>query len=348
MRAITIEPGVADSLRLEELEEPAADPSRLLVRTLAVGICGTDMELVAGEYGSAPPGHQRLVIGHESLGVVEEAPPESGFSVGDRAVGIVRQADPVPCPCCAAGEWDMCRNGRYTEHGIKEVDGFAAERFRIAPEYAVRVDDGLGLCGVLIEPASVLAKAWEHIERIGQRAHWEPRTVLVTGAGPIGLLAALFAIQRGLEVTVFDRNQQGPKPDLVRALGARHTSRPLEESKMRPDVVLECTGAPAVVASVLGMTAAGGIVCLTGVSSAGRRLPVDVGLLNRVMVLENDVVFGSVNANRRHYRAAAAALARADRGWLDRLITRRVPLARWQEAYRREDGDIKTVLDFTL
>ena len=84
------------------------------------------------------------MLGHESLGEVIEAPPGSGFAAGDRVVGIVRRPDPVPCPACAAGEWDMCRNGRYTERGIKGLHGFGAERFRIEPEFAVKVDPALG------------------------------------------------------------------------------------------------------------------------------------------------------------------------------------------------------------
>jgi len=344
MRAITLEPGVAGSARLDRIDEPARDPALLHVRVRAVGVCGTDIELMEGRYGWAPPGKRRLVIGHESLGVVEDAPPGSGFKAGDLVAGIVRRPDPAPCPNCAAGEWDMCINGRYTEHGIKEVDGFAAERVQIEPRFAVRVDAALGLCGVLTEPTSVVAKAWEHIERLGRRAVWTPRRVLVTGAGPIGLLAALLGVQRGLEVTVLDRVADGVKPDLVRALGARYTSKPVEDLDYAPDIVLECTGVPAVLLGAMTRAAANGIVCLTGVSSGGHALSFDLGALNRSMVLENEVVFGSVNANTRHYRAAAEALARADRAWLERLITRRVPLEHWQDAYARRDGDVKTVL----
>ena len=94
----------------------------------------------------------------------------------------------------------------------------------------------------------------------------------------------------------------------------------------------------------MAATARNGIVCLTGVSSGGRAIDFDVGGLNRSMVLENDVVFGSVNANRRHYEAAAKALADADRDWLRALITRRVPLERWQEALERGPDDVKVVV----
>ena len=147
----------------------------------------------------------------------------------------MRRPDPVPCASCAAGEWDMCRNGQYTEHGIKGLHGFGAEYFRVDPGFAVPVDRSLGLAGVLIEPTSVVAKAWEHIDRIAARAVWRPSRVLVTGAGPIGLLAALLARQRGFEVHVLDRVTDGPKPALVRDLGATYHSeqRPGGRARLR-------------------------------------------------------------------------------------------------------------------
>src|SRR6266567_5658854 len=221
MRAITVRPGTANSARLEQVAEPRLAEGALLVRARALGVCGTDREIVSGEYGWAPPGEERLVLGHESLGIVEQAPHDSGFARGDWVVGIVRRPDPVPCPACAAGEWDMCRNGRYTERGIKQRHGYGAERYRLEPGFAVKVDPALGLLGVLLEPASILAKAWDQTERIGHRTGtWRPRILLVTGAGPIGLLAALLGAQRGFEVHVLDRVKEGRKPELVHALGA--------------------------------------------------------------------------------------------------------------------------------
>jgi len=347
VQALTVQPGVASSARLDEVPEPPAGDGSVLVRTLAVGICGTDSEIVAGHYGGAPPGSERLVLGHESLGLVESAPAGCGLATGDLVVGIVRHPDPVPCPSCAAGEWDMCRNGLYTEHGIKERHGFCAERFRMEPGFLVRVPHSLGALGVLLEPASVLVKAWQHIEHIGHRVQWQPARVLVTGAGPIGLLAALLAAARSLEVHVFDREREGPKPALVRALGAHYHAGALADvlAAAPPDVVLECTGAASVVLEVLHGSARGAVVCLVGVSPAGRRMSVDVGELNRDIVLENDVVFGSVNANRAHYEAAARALATADAGWLAALISRRVPLRSWADAFEKRRDDIKVVID---
>ena len=347
MRALTVRPGVAGSAQLRDMPEPPAEAGAVLVQAMALGVCGTDHEILAGQHGSAPPGQEYLVLGHESLGRVLEAPADSGLAAGDLVVGIVRRPDPEPCTNCAVGEWDMCRNGRYTEHGIKALHGFGAEQFRVAPSHAVRLDPGLDGVGVLLEPASVLAKAWEHIEQIGRRARWEPRRVLVTGAGPIGLMAALMGVQRGLDVHVMDIVTDGPKPGLVRDLGASYHVRDVEQACGGADVVLECTGVGQLVLDVMRCTARNGIVCLTGISSGKRTLGIDPAALNRSLVLENDVVFGTVNANRRHYELAANALARADREWLERVITRRVPLGSWQEALERRPGDVKTVIDLT-
>jgi threonine dehydrogenase-like Zn-dependent dehydrogenase len=309
-------------------------------------VCGTDREIAAGEYGWAPPGRERLILGHESLGRVRSAPDGSGFAAGDLVVGVVRRPDPRPCPACAHGEFDMCRNGQYTERGITELDGYGSEIWSVEPDYAVRLEPGLAETGVLLEPASVVAKAWDQVERIGARSYFAPRRVLVTGAGPIGLLAALLGVQRGLDVHVLDRGEGGPKARATAALGATYHSGPVARTaeRLRPDVIIEATGAPSVVFDAMAGTAAYGIVCLTGVSSAGRAISVDLGQANRTMVLENDVVVGSVNANPRHYAAAAQALAAADPGWLASLITRRVPLSRFAEALRADPDDIKVVL----
>jgi threonine dehydrogenase-like Zn-dependent dehydrogenase len=348
MYALTVEPGRADSGRLIDVPEPPLTDGALLVATSAIGVCGTDIEILSGAYGSPPPGEDRLTIGHESIGRVVDAPADSGFAAGDLVVGIVRRPDPVPCSYCRIGEWDMCRNGLYTERGIKQRHGYASERFRLEPEFAVKVDPSLGRLGVLLEPSSVVAKAWDHAERIGHRSRaWEPRTALITGAGPIGLLAALMGRQRGLDVHVFDRITEGPKPQLVRDLGATYHGGELSAiGTLEPDVIIECTGASPVIADVVTRTGPSGIVCLAGVSSGGHEIRLDLGKVNRRMVLENDVIFGSVNANRTHYELAAGALARADREWLGRLLTRVVPVHTWQEAFRRDAFDVKTVIDF--
>jgi threonine dehydrogenase-like Zn-dependent dehydrogenase len=345
MHALSVLPNHPDSARLDTLSHVPGDAAGLMLNPLCIGVCGTDAEIIRGDYGWAPPGRERLVLGHECVARVAET--ANGFQKGELAVPIVRRPDPVPCAACAADEWDMCRNGRYTEHGIKELDGFCAEQIRVRPDFLVWVPPQLATLAVLVEPTSVVAKAWEHIERIGRRAYWAPRRVLVTGAGPVGLLAALLGRQRGLEVTLFDRAADGPKPRLARALGAEYRTGEIGEllAASPPDIVLECTGAPPVVMEVLQHNARAAITCLVGVSASGPALPVDVGALNRAIVLENDVIFGTVNANRRHYEQATQALAQADQDWLQSLITRRVTLDRWPEAFERRADDVKVLLE---
>jgi threonine dehydrogenase-like Zn-dependent dehydrogenase len=240
----------------------------------------------------------------------------------------------------------MCRNGEYTERGIKQLDGYASERWTVEAAYAVRLDPRLADVGMLMEPTTVVAKAWEQVERVGARAWFEPRTALVTGAGPIGLLAALLGRQRGLDVHVLDQVTEGPKPDLVRDLGAtyHHDDIDAVTRRVRPDVVLEATAVPRLVLGAISGTGAYGVTVLTGVSSGGRKLPVDPGELNRTIVLENDAVVGSVNANLRHYAQAGEALSAADPDWLARLVTRRVPLERFADAFEARRDDVKVVL----
>ena len=254
--------------------------------------------------------------------------------------------DPEPCGACARGEFDMCRNGDYTERGIKEIDGYASEQWTVEADYAVKLDPGLEDVGMLMEPTTVVAKAWEQVDRVGARSWFEPKSVLVTGAGPIGLLAALLGVQRGLDVHVLDQVRGGLKPQLVHELGAHYHWADIDAvtERVKPDVVIEATGVPHLVFGAMAGTASYGVVCLTGVSSVGRSLRVDGGELNRDIVLENDAVVGSVNANLRHYAQAADALAAADLAWLERLVTRRVPLDRFEEAFERQDGDVKVVL----
>ncbi|MDP9443408.1 MAG: glucose 1-dehydrogenase [Actinomycetota bacterium] len=343
MRALTVRPGSGDPL-VEDVSEPDPALGSVLVDGLLVGICGTDHELLSGVYGEAPAGRERLVVGHESLGRVRDAGGADGLAEGDLVVGIVRRPDPEPCPACAAGDWDFCRNGRYTEHGIVRLDGFCAQRWREDPGHLVLVDPALGDAGVLLEPASVVAKAWQQVERVGDRGQWRPRTALVTGAGPVGLLAALLAVQRGLETHVLDLAEDGPKPALVSALGAEYHVGKADEVGLSPDVVIECTGAAPVVLAALSVVANAGVVCLTGVG-AGGRVAVDAAGLGTELVLENNVVVGTVNANRGHYESAAAALLDADHDWLERLITRRVPLERAVEALDPQEDDVKVVVE---
>lgn len=347
MRAIAIVPGRPETAAVIDLPEPPASDGSVLVRTRLIGICGTDSEIAHDGYGVPPPGEERLVLGHESLGEVLEAPEGSGLAPGDLVVGVVRRPDPVPCPACATDEWDMCQNGGFTERGIKGEHGYGSERFRLDPRFAVRLDTALGDLGVLLEPTTVVAKAWEHAEHIGARAWFEPKVALVTGAGPIGLLAALLARQRGLETYVVDRVTEGAKPGLVADLGAHYHAGPVAELPAEPDIVIECTGVPQVGIGAAERMAPGGVIALTGLSHEGLVMETRPGAMNNALVLGNRVAFGSVNAARRHYDQAGQALAQADPEWLARLITRRLPPDEWPSALERHPEDIKVVIDMT-
>jgi threonine dehydrogenase-like Zn-dependent dehydrogenase len=284
------------------------------------------------------------VLFHESLGRVREAPDGSGLAAGDLVAGVVRRPDPVPCEPCGKDQWDFCRNGKFTERGIKGHDGYGSQQWRVQPKFAIKLDAALGHLGVLLEPTSVVAKAWDQIDKISRRAAWTPATALVTGAGPIGLLAALIGRQRGLDVTVLDRVTDGPKPQMVRDLGASYVAS-LDDLKSPPDIVVEATGIGGLVFDVIGRAAPDAIVCLTGISSGTHTVELAPDAINKAMVLSNEVVVGSVNAGLANYAQAAAALSAADRDWLGQIITRTVPMAEWPKALQRQPDDIKVVVD---
>jgi len=346
MKAITVEPRKAGTVRFEEIPEPDLCDGSILVEAVASAVCGTDIEISEGKYGWAPPGQTRLVLGHESLGRVIDPGLSTLFKKGDLVAGLVRRPDPVSCPNCAVGESDMCRNGQYTERGIKEIHGFMSERWRIEPEYAIKVNPSLGIIGVLLEPTTVIIKALEQVMAVGQRAFWEPKTILVTGAGPIGLLAAGVVRLSGREVHVLDRVETGPKPELVRAIGATyHTGRVLDLG-FEPDVIVECTGVGSVIIDSIQKVAAGGVVCLTGVGTGGIATQA-IGDIAAAAVLKNNVLVGSVNANKRHWYKANERLVQLDQKWLRCLITRIEKPENFKQALERKPDDIKVVIQFS-
>jgi threonine dehydrogenase-like Zn-dependent dehydrogenase len=190
----------------------------------------------------------------------------------------------------------------------------------------------------------VVAKAWDQVTKISSRSATTATSALVTGAGPIGLLAALIGRQKGLDVTVLDRVTEGPKPSMVAELGATYITS-LDDLKVAPDVVIEATGVGQLVFDVIGRTAPDATVCLTGISSGTREVSIAAAAVNKAMVLSNEVVFGSVNAGLANYQQAADALAAADNDWLAKIITRTVPMASWAQALERQPDDIKVVVD---
>lgn len=332
-------------MRVESWPEPRAGEGAVLIETHWVGVCGTDRELAGGRYGAAPPGDERLVIGHEAVGTVLEAPEGSGLARGDWAVPIVRRPDTAPCSECASGEWQRCSDGRFTESGISGRHGFARERFRAPAAFVVKVPPALGVLGVLVEPTSTVENAWERTDVLTRELLRAPERVLVLGAGPIGLLAALLGIQRSLEVHVLDRVSAGPKPRLASALGAVYHDAPGPWLRRPWDLVFECTGAPELAADAIRWAGPNGVVCLVGIPS-GPGAPRAIGSVQREWVLENNAVLGTVSANRRHYQRAIGELAQADRGWLAELVTSAVPVEQWRRAVEAPASQIKSVLSF--
>lgn len=218
MKAITVVSGQPGQVQVSELPDPAPEAGTLLGQRRLLGICGTDVDIVENGYGWPPPGQGRPVIGHESPDAVAGAPAGSGFTAGELITGNVSRLDPVPCVPCGHGEWDFCRNGRYTERGSKELGGYAAQLWRIAPEYAIRLDPAarrrVARAGVGAGQSVGTGRAdlHPHLLAVPDRADHRCRAD--------GLFAALLGGQRGLQAHVLDRNDAEPKAKLVTGPGA--------------------------------------------------------------------------------------------------------------------------------
>jgi len=354
MKAFVVSPRRAGSGRLADVPQPPPAPDQALVRVVAVGVDGTDRELMRGEYGDAPPGEEDLIIGHESLGRVVSA-PDGGLCAGQLVVAIVRRPDPVPCVNCAAGEWDMCLNGLYTERGIKGAHGFLADAYAEDPRYLMPVPESLSAAGVLLEPLSIVEKAIEQIHRIQSRLVWAPRRALVLGAGTIGTLATLLLRLQGLDVYLFSRGDGGRGRQVAETAGAAYLSadaRPLDHALAREigplDIIIEATGHSPLAFDAIHALGANGVICLTGVSGGSRSLSIDSDRLNLEMVLANKVMFGTVNANRRHFERGVVDLEAIEARWpglAARVITRRVPLEEFTSADLERPDELKVVVD---
>ena len=357
MRAIAVLPGRHGSIHLKsDAPDPLPADGEAVVRVLEAGVCGTDVEIHEGLYGEAPAGSPFLILGHENLGVVESSPGDAHVQPGDLVVATVRRPCPERCAPCAQGQNDVCVTGNFLERGIRGLHGFMSERYAESPAYLVKLPPHLRAFAVLMEPMSVVQKGIEHAFRIQQRMSWEPRTAVVLGAGPIGILAAASLRLRGLDVTVTAREPEGsPRHRLLAEAGIRYLSSaatPLEDFPRRLgriDIVFEATGASAVILPAMRILGPDGICILSSVTGGSKTFTVDVAEWNREMVLGNRVVFGTVNAGRGHFESGARDLEIVEGrlpGWLARLITRRVPFTDVAAALTRPPGDIKTVLVF--
>ncbi|MDP2950331.1 MAG: glucose 1-dehydrogenase [Chloroflexota bacterium] len=358
MRAIAVTPGVASSARLVEVAEPNLGPGQVLVRTLQVGICGTDAEINRGFIAESAPGGDYLILGHESLGRVEalgEGP--QGLALGDYVVATVRRPCPQDCLNCHNGESDMCLTGNFTERGIVGIHGFLTECYVEEPRYLVKVPPALKDVAVLLEPLSVVEKAVSQTFAIQGRLRWQPRTAVVVGVGAIGLLAVALLRLRGLETHALARSARGtPASQVAEAMGATYWStreHPLDglaRELGNIDIVVEASGNAEAALQAMGIIGNNGILSLVGVYSPIYRgeQQVPVGRLVLDMVLGNRVVFGSVNASRRYFEVGLEHMAEMESRWpgvLGRFLTRRLSLDDFPGALEKAGGDIKTVID---
>lgn len=338
MKAVAIVPGQANSAHLAELPMPQLEDAPgdrgVLVRVLRVGLCGTDREIDAGEYGVAPAGESFLVLGHESIGLVERVGAAvSELSPGDDVVARVRH--PGGSIYDAIGMPDLTTDDVYYEHGINRLHGFLTEYYLDTPEFLVRIPSGLREVGVLLEPTSIIEKGIIQAFEIQRRLRiWQPRRAAVLGAGTIGLLATMALRLRGLEVVTLGLAEPpNLNAELIESLGGRYVStrqQTLEQvsDESGPfDIIFEATGYSPLVFQAMQVLGKNGVLVLSSVTGGDRRVEVPADAINLGFVLGNKVMVGTVNANREHFEAGVRDLALAESqygGWLSRLLTHRV------------------------
>ena len=341
---------------MREVPLPPVGEGQVLVRVIRVGLDGTDTEIDEGLYGEAPRGSEYLIIGHESLGLVEEVGPGvSGLGVGELVVATVRR--PGGCLNCRAGESDMCLDGDYTERGIRGAHGYLADYYVETPENLVTLPAECEPVGVLLEPMSIVEKGLVQSMYIQGRLAWEPRRALVVGAGTLGLLAALLLRNMGLETYVVSRGSAEAgsiRQKLLDGMGAYYlSSREHPISQLggelgRIDLIFEATGNSGVVFDAAQALGVNGVMCLTGVTGGDARMEVPADKIYMGMVLGNKVVFGSVNANRRYFESGVIHMGRVRNKWpglLERFITQRLSIEEFEKGLHRPKGDVKTVIE---
>jgi glucose 1-dehydrogenase len=345
MLALVTEPAVPHSTRVADVPEPTGDG--VLLRVLEVGVCGTDREISEGQFG-VPADGASLVLGHESLALVER--DGHGFSKGDLVTATVRRSC-HHCLACEEGAPDSCLTGDYSERGITRLDGFARELVVEDPAQLIRIPPGLGRLGVLAEPTSICERAVRHALTIGGRQPWQLERALVVGAGAIGMISTYLLRLAGVEVWTASLE---PSSELVSASGARYVSTSdtsladLRHETGGFDLVISAVPDAQVMADSLGLLRRSGVACLLGIDGRAQPLTIDGPVLGLDAVLENRVLFGSVNAHHQDWLAAVDSLDRARERWpeaLEAFVGHRVPLDRFAEAFAYRGVKATLVLD---
>jgi len=358
MKAIVVRPQVADSIHMRDMPDPRLGAGDVAVKMIRVGLCATDAEIEHGIYGEAPEGSEFLILGHENLGVVEQVGRRvKHWKAGDLVVARVRRPC-GSCPYCKAGENDMCASGRYTERGIVRRHGFMAEYYVESPQFLHRIPKSVRDVAVLLEPLSIVEKGIDHAFLLQSRmGAWRPRLGFALGAGPIGLLAAAVMRARGLRTVVTGREDMSdPRAQIARQIGAEYipvagrTLADVVKETGEPDLVLEATGSAQVVFDATTILNRNGVLCLLSVTSGQRVHPEPIDLINQRLVVGNQVVFGSVNANARHFTRGVKDLVAIEKAWpgvLRRLLTNPIPWQDHRAWFANRGTGIKTTLEIS-
>jgi glucose 1-dehydrogenase len=343
VQALVTQPGHTQTTHVEDVPAVEAREGEVLVRTLEVGVCGTDREISEGLFGIPPEGESLLVLGHEALAVVER--DGNGFTRGQLVTATVRRSC-GHCIACAEDSPDSCLTGDYSERGITRLHGYARELVAEDPEQLVAIPKSLGRLGVLAEPTSICERALRHARTIGDRQPWQLERALVIGAGAIGLLMTY--LLRLADVEVWTASLE-PENELVEQSGARYAST--QDSELSElgkfDLVIEAAGNAQLMAQTLGLLRRSGVACLLGIDPRDQTVELDGSVLGVDTILENRVLFGSVNAHRQDWLAAVDDLDRARERWpeaLEQFVTLRVPLDRFPEAFEHRGGKATLVL----
>ncbi len=368
MRAVAVFPGDRVVKVVEHPEPRIERDTDVLLEILDVGVCGTDREIARFDYGTPPPGSPYLVIGHESLArVLAVGASITRLHPGDLVVTMVRRPCGRPeCRACAVGRQDFCFSGEFTERGIKQRHGFMTERVVDDERFMIPVPSRLRDIGVLVEPLTIAEKALIQVYDLRARLPWTAagtppgeehgQTALVLGAGPVGLLGAMALLVRGFQTWVYSLEPaDDPKARWVESIGARYLSaattglEELTRTTGNIDLVYEATGAAGLAFRALGVIGVNGVFVFTGVPGRKGPIELDAEPIMRDLVLENQLVFGTVNAGMDAFQAAVEDLARFDARWpgpLRALITARHTPERAPELLTRPASGIKNVVSF--
>ena len=358
-------------LRVIEHPEPSISaPGDVKVRTIEVGICGTDREICTFAYGQGPAENDYLLLGHECLGeVVEVGPGVKHLKKGDLVVPSVRRPCPDPaCAPCREGRQDFCFTWTFKERGINQLHGYMTEQWVEDEAYLTRVPPDLRDLAVMAEPLTIAEKGmaqawvvqkrvpgWEHHNRDGKgRGHG--RTAVVLGAGPIGLLGAMKLLVEGFKVFIYSRS---PKPnfkaDIAAQIGAEYiSSKEVSADELGKitgniDLVYEAVGEGHVsfeVARVLGIN---GVFIFTGIPAEKPQIPVYADTIIRNITLKNHAIIGTVNASPGDFEAAIRDLGEFKKRWpaaISALITGRHKLEAHRELLTGKAQGIKNVIEF--